>query len=682
MQPVGPHDAGAGRAALGSATLYAWRRTRGLRAPRLVCCCCVMSAGGTRSPTPPLTARASRQVPAGGAGGRGAAADQARAALLAPARRGLRGRRRGRGGARRVRGRPRHVRQRRRRRRLPGRGPGTYFPLPCEREVSAALPSWRACCSAAAAGMVSMRMHRPRMLHAPLAWIVRHRTSEQVCACLLMLASHRSCASRGRERGAAAQVAALVAAGPEPAPRAPAELSGGADPLRLRLAAQLDAGGSALRLRCELTNRLTAEVRGVGLRRAPRPRPAPPARRPQGGGRPADGTLRAHALRVGAAGACLLRAERDWRAASARRLHGRRRGGVLTGGGRAAPGWRWAARSWRTCGCRRRTASRRCPRARPRPGMSASAWRPLARCACSRCSRCPRSRPSCPVRPARACAPRGGACGLCSCRSGHSTAYLVPAQSGVRRGAAAPRRAAGRGAERPGARGAAQATTPRCGAACWRCRRPRSWRRRPRPGRPRSSSSAGRPWRAVRARRPRASASCDGSLPGAASASSGGRRRGCVCHCKRARPQPPFSAGVRRRRLSGRICIATAPPHAPRRAPSWVRAALLSGARASRRGGGGRGGRAGRRGRRGAAGGPGARAAGALRAAAAARAGRLPGRVLRCARGAAPDRSAAPRMLVRGWLRWGPGWLCCGAVVALPARTPCHVLTSPTAALP
>ncbi len=334
MQPVGPHDAGAGRAALGSATLYAWRRTRGLRAPRLVCCCCVMSAGGTRSRTPPLTARASRQVPAGGAGGRGAAADQARAALLAPARRGLRGRRRGRGGARRVRGRPRHVRQRRRRRRLPGRGPGTYFPLPCEREVSAALPSWRACCSAAAAGMVSMRMHRPRMLHAPLAWIVRHRTSEQVCACLLMLASHRSCASRGRERGAAAQVAALVAAGPEPAPRAPAELSGGADPLRLRLAAQLDAGGSALRLRCELTNRLTAEVRGVGLRRAPRPRPAPPARRPQGGGRPADGTLRAHALRVGAAGACLLRA------ASARRLHhgrrhGRRRGAALTGGGRA-----------------------------------------------------------------------------------------------------------------------------------------------------------------------------------------------------------------------------------------------------------------------------------------------------------------------------------------------------------
>jgi len=149
MQPVGPHDAGAGRAALGSATLYAWRRTRGLRAPRLVCCCCVMSAGGTRSPTPPLTARASRQVPAGGAGGRGAAADQARAALLAPARRGLRGRRRGRGGARRVRGRPRHVRQRRRRRRLPGRGPGTLFFSSLWKEVSAALPSWRAGCSAA-----------------------------------------------------------------------------------------------------------------------------------------------------------------------------------------------------------------------------------------------------------------------------------------------------------------------------------------------------------------------------------------------------------------------------------------------------------------------------------------------------------------------------------------------------
>jgi len=88
-------------------------------------------------------------------------------------------------------------------------------------------------------------------------------------------APRRSCASRGRERGAAAQVAALVAAGPEPAARAPAELSGGADPLRLRLAAELDAGGSALRLRCELTNRLTAEVRGVGLRRAPRPRLCP-----------------------------------------------------------------------------------------------------------------------------------------------------------------------------------------------------------------------------------------------------------------------------------------------------------------------------------------------------------------------------------------------------------------------
>ena len=601
-----------------------WRRRRARRCSR-------PSAGGA---TGACAARSARPSPRPRRGQTGARAAPARAAATTPATASWT--------------RPRHV----------------IFLFPVEGGFCSA-PELAGGLLGRTAGMVSMRVHRPRMLHAPLAWIVRHRTSEQVCACLLMLASHRSCTSRGRERGAAAQVAALVAAGPEPAPRAPAELSGGADPLRLRLAAQLDAGGSALRLRCELTNRLTAEVRGVGLRRAPCPRPAPPAQPPQGGGRPADGTLRAHALRVGAAGACLLRAERDWRAASARRLHGRRRGGVLTGGGRAAPGWRWAARSWRTCGCRRRTASRRCPRARPRPGMSASAWRPLARCACSRCSRCPRSRPSCPVRPARACVPRGGARGLCSCRSGHSTAYLVPAQSGVRRGAAAPRRAAGRGAERPGARGAAQATTPRCGAACWRCRRPRSWRRRPRPGRPRSSSSAGRPWRAVRARRPRASASCDGTRPGAASASSGGRRRGCVCHCYRARPQTPFSAGVRRRRLSARICIATAPPHAPRRAPSWVRAALLSGARASRRGGGGCGGAAGRRGRRGAAGGTGARAAGALRAAAAARAGRLPGRILRCVH-------SHPAPLVRSGAAVG---LLCGALGRLCCRAPVELAT-------
>ncbi|KAK9845774.1 hypothetical protein WJX81_002133 [Elliptochloris bilobata] len=66
----------------------------------------------------------------------------------------------------------------------------------------------------------------------------------------------------------AAQVAALVSAGPEAAVAAAVELTGSADPLRLSVTPLLDAGTSALRLRCELHNRLTAEARGVGVRLA------------------------------------------------------------------------------------------------------------------------------------------------------------------------------------------------------------------------------------------------------------------------------------------------------------------------------------------------------------------------------------------------------------------------------
>ncbi len=62
------------------------------------------------------------------------------------------------------------------------------------------------------------------------------------------------------------KVARLVSAGPVPA--ATTELTGSSDPLRLRVHAELDAGASALRLHCEVHNRLTTEARGVGLRSA------------------------------------------------------------------------------------------------------------------------------------------------------------------------------------------------------------------------------------------------------------------------------------------------------------------------------------------------------------------------------------------------------------------------------
>lgn len=61
-----------------------------------------------------------------------------------------------------------------------------------------------------------------------------------------------------------------MSAGPDAEAAAGAELTGSADPLRLRVCAELDAGASALRLRCEVHNRLTAEARGVGLRCAER----------------------------------------------------------------------------------------------------------------------------------------------------------------------------------------------------------------------------------------------------------------------------------------------------------------------------------------------------------------------------------------------------------------------------